>query len=113
MSVSQRPISDLHVTVKSREVQRAMLAEMRGDKEGAIKHFLAAAHLELVLAGDFESAGNQALALRSYLSAISCFWRAGQQERAANLSEEVSNRNPSSTSEIEEVLADLKASYPS
>jgi hypothetical protein len=36
-------------TVKSREVQRAMPAEMAGDR-AAVRHFLAAAHLELRIA---------------------------------------------------------------
>jgi len=40
------------VTVKSREAQRGLLAEMRGDGDSAIRHFLAAAHLEMVLAAD-------------------------------------------------------------
>jgi len=42
------PVSDLLVTVKSREMQRGMSAEMRGDPLTASRHFLAAAHLELV-----------------------------------------------------------------
>jgi hypothetical protein len=32
------------VTVKSGEVQRALLAEMRGDQAAARRHFLASAH---------------------------------------------------------------------
>ena len=61
------------VTVKSREVQRALLAEMRGDPEAAQRHFLASAHLELVLAADYEQAGDSPLSFRSQLSAASCF----------------------------------------
>src|SRR5438874_4475634 len=70
--------ANMITTVKSREVQRAMLAEMAGDRNTAIRHFLAAAHLELVLAEDYAASGVDDLALRSRLSAASCFWRAGQ-----------------------------------
>jgi hypothetical protein len=42
------------VTVKSREIQRALMAEIRRDRESATRHFLAAAHLELVLAADYD-----------------------------------------------------------
>ena len=49
MSSVQSTVSDMTVTVKSREVQRGMLAEMGSKHEEAREHFLAAAHLELVL----------------------------------------------------------------
>ena len=52
MSAAPAMVSDMLITVKSREVQRATLAEMRDDRKEAAKHFLAAAHLELVLADD-------------------------------------------------------------
>ena len=35
MSMAPASVSDMLVTVKSREVQRALLAEMRGDQEAA------------------------------------------------------------------------------
>ena len=54
MSTVQAPVSDMLITVKSREVQRGMLAEMGNRGTEARRHFLAAAHLELVLAGDYE-----------------------------------------------------------
>jgi hypothetical protein len=69
MSIASPPISDMFVTVKSREVQRALLAEMRGDRLAASRHFLARAHLELVLAHDYLQAGDPDRALRSSLSA--------------------------------------------
>ena len=53
MSAASPAVSDMLVTVKSREIQRALLAEMRGDQAAAPRHFLAAAHLELVLAEDY------------------------------------------------------------
>ncbi len=56
MAMPSSPVSDMLVTVKSREVQRGMLAEMRGDRAAASRHLLAAAHLELVLADDYAQA---------------------------------------------------------
>jgi hypothetical protein len=53
MAAAHAPVSDRLVTVKLREVQRGMLAEMRDDQTGAARHLLAAAHLELVLADDY------------------------------------------------------------
>ena len=53
MAAAHAPVSDMLVTVKSRELQRGMLAEMRGDRTGAARHLLAAAHLELVLDDDY------------------------------------------------------------
>ena len=82
MVTASSPVSDMLVTVKSRELQRGMLAEMRGDRTDATRHFLAAAHLELVLANDYKQAGQSDLARRSRLSAASCFWRAGQCQQA-------------------------------
>jgi hypothetical protein len=81
-------LSEMTMTVKSREVQRGMLAKMGGNAEEASEHFLAAAHLELVLFGDYEQAGDGELARRSRISAASCFWRAGEIERAQSLFEE-------------------------
>jgi len=86
MSTISGPVSDMLMTVKSREVQRGMLAEMRGDRPSAARHFLAAAHLELVLAADFDEIGDADLAVRSRLSVASCFWRAGDPLSARGLS---------------------------
>ena len=69
MSSVQSTVSDMTVTVKSREVQRGMLAAMGSRPEDAREHFLAAAHLELVLANDYEQAGDMELARRSRISA--------------------------------------------
>lgn len=57
MSTMQSPVSDMLVTVKSREVQRGLLAEMAGNREEASRHFLAAGRLEMVLANDYAVAG--------------------------------------------------------
>src|SRR5437879_5434532 len=85
MSMEPYPVSDMVARVKSREVQRALLAEMAGDRAAAIRHFLAAAHLELVLSEDYATAGVDDLALRSRFSAASCFWRAGQISQARSV----------------------------
>ena len=112
MSATSGAVSDMLVTVKSREVQRGMLAEMRGDRESSIHHFLAAAHLELVLASDYEEIGDPELALRSRLSAASCFWRAGQPERARSMIDQLSQSDPSRSTMIRKVLEDLEGSVP-
>jgi hypothetical protein len=94
-------------TVKSREVQRAILAEMAGDRAAAARHFLAAAHLELVLAADYAATGLDDLALRSQFSAASCFWRAGQATQAQAVFEALLQAHPDQTEEVQRVRADL------
>jgi hypothetical protein len=98
-------------TVKSRELQRALLAEMAGDRAAAARHFLAAAHLELVLAEDYAAAGSSDLALRSSISAASCFWRAGEVARAQSLFDEMLRAHPEQLSAIQQVIADLTREY--
>jgi hypothetical protein len=95
------------VTVKSREVQRGMLAEMGSRPEEAREHFLAAAHLELVLASDYEQAGDGELARRSRISAASCFWRAGDVGRANTIFDEERKSDPSGSDEIHDLINDL------
>ena len=112
MSTVQTPISDMLVTVKAREVQRGMLAEMGGEQARATRHFLAAAHLELVLANDYAQAGQDAMAFRSRLSAASCFWRAGQVEQARGLFEALVQDYPAHAAAIQGVLAELGQDYP-
>jgi hypothetical protein len=111
MSIAPSGVSDLVVTVKSREIQRGMLAQMRGDPAAAL-HFLAAAHLELVLAQDYDDAGDQALGRRSRLSAASCFWRAGRVAQARELFAALLQSDPSSASEVQAVQSDLEQQYP-
>jgi hypothetical protein len=112
MSAAPAMVSDMLVTVKSREVQRAMLAEMRGDRKEAAKHFLAAAHLELVLADEYAQAGQPELALRSGISAASCFWSAGQQERARPLFDELLQSHPTQADVLRQVVEELERDYP-
>jgi hypothetical protein len=112
MSTAPSPVSDMLVTVKSREVQRALLAEMRGDRAGAARHFLAGAHLELVLADDYSEAGDGNMALRSRLSAASCFWRAGDAVQARSLFEAMIRDQPGQATAIQEARAELERDYP-
>jgi hypothetical protein len=112
MSAALATVSDMLVTVKSREVQRAMMAEMRGDRKAAAKHFLAAAHLELVLADDYSQAGQPDLELRSLISAASCFWSAGHQDRARPLFDDLLQSHPTQTAAIQQVVQELERDYP-
>ena len=114
MPVAQPVVSDMVLTVKSRELQRGMLAEMRSDQEGVVRHFLAAAHLELVLADDYVQADQVDMALRSRLSAASCFWRAGWLAQARALFDGLLQDHPERGSEILQVLAELEGTgaYP-
>lgn len=112
MPTASAPVSDMLVTVKSRELQRALLAEMRGDREAARRHFLAGAHLELVLAADYEQAGDTALFFRSQISAASCFWRAGEQQQARRRLEELRAAHPSQAAAIQQVEMELDRDYP-
>jgi hypothetical protein len=100
------------ITVKSREVQRGMLAEMSGNQAEASQHFLAAAHLELVLAADYDQAGEPELARRSRISAASSFWRTGKAHEAQALFNSLTQADPARAGEIKDVLADLSASTP-
>jgi TolA-binding protein len=105
-------VSDMLVIVKSREVQRAMLAEMHGDRKEAAKHFLAAAHLELVLADDYAQAGQPELALRSGISAASCFWSAGEADRARRLFDELLRAYPGHADAVRQAVEELEKEYP-
>jgi hypothetical protein len=108
MSTAQAPVSDMVITVKSREVQRGMLAEMRGDSPAAARHFLAAAHLELVLANEYAEAGDDDLAIRSRLSAAACFWRGGQKEQAQSTIESLGQEHPERAASFQSTLAEFK-----
>jgi len=108
MSSVQTPVSDMLVTVKSREVQRGMLAEMGNRQTDARRHFLAAAHLELVLAGDYDQAGDADLARRGRISAASCFWRAGDPDRALAMFDDLIQEAPDQADEIREIIEELE-----
>src|SRR5438552_3205587 len=105
-------MSDMSVTVKARELQRALLAEMSGDHDAARRHFLAAAHLEMVLAADYERGGDSGLAFRSRISAASCLWRGGQPAQAQSLLDSLLQSAPDRTREIRTVIDDLSHHYP-
>ena len=111
MSLEPFPIGDLTATVKSREIQRAMLAEMARERSAAARHFLAAAHLELVLAEDYRAGGAPDLALRSRLSAASCFWRGGQITQAQELFDTLLVERPDQAAQIQHVRTELEQDY--
>jgi hypothetical protein len=108
MATVESPVSEMLVIVKSREAQRAMLAEARGDRAEAAKHFLATAHMELVLADDYAVAGNERLAFRSRRSAASAFWRAGQVETARSQFAAMLKDYPDRVPCIEEMVSELE-----
>jgi hypothetical protein len=112
MSDKSFRVNNLLATAKSREVQRAMLAEMQGDRAEASLHFLAAAHMELVLAADYDRAGEGELAARSRISAGSCLWRGGQPEQARPVFEALAQKHPEQVAEIQSVIAELTTDYP-
>lgn len=112
MSTEPARASETAAAVKSREVQRAMLAEMAGDRAAAARHFLAAAHLELVLAEDYTAAGLPHMALRSRLSAASCFWRAGETARGEAILNTVERADPAWAAEVQLLRADLSQHHP-
>jgi hypothetical protein len=100
------------VTVKAREFQRGTLAEMRKDQAAARKHFLAAAHLEVVLADDYRSVGDEEMVLRSLISAASCFWRGGQPAEADRVFDEIRQTFPNETGTVGELRDELARDYP-
>jgi hypothetical protein len=102
------PVKDVPSTAKSREIQRGMLAEMRGDKAAVEKHMLAAAQMELVLADDFRNAGKAKMAYRSLLSAASAFWRAGYPERARPVFAAMSQEFPEKAAVTNEAIQELE-----
>jgi hypothetical protein len=112
MSAAPTPVSDMTVTVKAREIQRAMLAEMRGDRNRANQHFLAAAHLEWVLADDYEQTGQTEMSFRSRISAASCLWRGGRSEQAQQIFDNLVRSDPSQESEVRTIVAELEHDYP-
>jgi hypothetical protein len=112
MPATTSRVSDMLVTVKSREVQRAMFAESSGDRDAARRHFLAAAHLELVLAHDFDEAAEPDLALRSRISSASCLWSAGQVDQGRQALEKLQTQYPAQAKEIQQIIADLTGNYP-
>src|SRR5262245_31983909 len=112
MTPNPHPVSDMLLTVKSREVQRGMLAEMRNEPANAAPHYLAAAYLELVLAGDYRAADLPALARRSRLSAASCLWRAGRIGEAKEVLAALAGEHPEAAEEVRLMMAELQASRP-
>jgi hypothetical protein len=107
MSALRAPVSEMLVIVKSRETQRAMLAEMQGNRAEAERHFLAAAHLELVLADDYTKAGDDFMAFRSRSSAAAAFWRSGHIKTARKHYAALARKHPKKTRIIKTEIAEL------
>jgi ABC-type transport system involved in multi-copper enzyme maturation permease subunit len=105
---SASQISDMLVLVTSREVERGELAQTRGDTQNAIRHYLAAAHMCLVLAEEYADNAQFESALRSRKNAVSCFWRAGHTLQARLLLEELKQENQFLSQEIDGVVLDLQ-----
>lgn len=112
MATTSAAVSDMLVTVKSRIAQRAIFAEMSGDQEAARRHFLAAAHLEVVLAHDYDEAGEPELALRSRISSASCLWRGGEIEQGRRALTELQVQQPGQTTAIQQILDELTRDHP-
>jgi hypothetical protein len=112
MVAAQPIVSDMLITVKSREIQRAMQARDRGNVEAARKHYLAAGHLELVLADDYEAARDSRLAFRSRLSAASCFWIGGEVDRGRDLFDQLRKQYPNRAAEVDDARGELEESLP-
>lgn len=106
------PVNNLLATAKSREVQRALQAEMRGAHQEAVLHFLAAAHMELVLANDYDHAGESALAFRSRVSAASSLWRAGHPDQGRAIFNDLLKAHPAQVTELQRIQAELAHDYP-
>lgn len=106
--MSTTVVSDMLVTTKSREIQRGMLAEMRGDRAAAGRHLLAAAHLELVLADDYTAARESKLAIRSRISAASCFWRGGDVARGREVFESIVRDHPERSATVQNLIEELE-----
>jgi hypothetical protein len=69
-------------------------------------------HLELVLAHDYDAAGEAALAFRSRISSASCFWCGGEVDQGRQAQEALQKQQPAQTAAIEEVLAELTRDHP-
>jgi hypothetical protein len=108
MPLEPSGVSDLTATVKSREVQRGQFAEMSGDHAAAARHFLAAAHLELVLAEDYAQSGPGDLALRSRIGAASCLWRTGDVAQSRTRFAAAAKDHPRQAAAIRQLVADLE-----
>jgi hypothetical protein len=108
MATAESSVSEMLVIVKARQLQRAMFAEASRNPGKAAKHFLAAAHLELVLADDYAEAGQERLALRSKLSAASCLWHGGEIKRARSLFNSLVKEYPAKTKLIKSTVAELE-----
>ena len=112
MATAQTPVSEALILAASQETQRGMLAEWSGNRAGAARHLTAAAHLELVIAEDYDDAGNSRDALYRMISAASCFWRGGDIPRARELFGGMQSKYPKKAKLIAEIVAELERDFP-
>lgn len=112
MATAESPVNEMLVIVKARQIQRAMFAEAANDPARAAKHFLAAAHLELVLADDYAEAGQADHAFRSQVSAASCLWRGGDVKHARALFSALLKKRPAKAKLIKATIAELEGKQP-
>ncbi|MBI1832655.1 MAG: hypothetical protein HYR84_14540 [Planctomycetes bacterium] len=112
MATAESSVSEMLAIVKSRQIQRAIFAEAANDPARAARHFLAAGHLELVLADDYADAGQHDLAFRSRLSAASCLWRGGDVKRARAVFNAMLKQHPGKAKIIKSTIAELDGKKP-
>jgi hypothetical protein len=85
---------------------------MSGDRSRSAAHFLAGAHLELVLAQDYAQCGLDEMALRSRISSASCFWRAGNVAAARVAFQGLIREFPDQAESLQRIIAELEIDYP-
>ena len=61
-----------------------------------------------MIASDYDEASDAELARRSWISAASCFWRAGESDEAQAIFDTLSQADPPRANEIQEVIDELK-----
>ena len=103
---------DMMVTVKSRLIQRAIMAEARRDQDAAVKYHTAAAHLDLLLADEYAEEGDRFLDFRSRLSAACGLWKAGQVEVARQQFATLPGQFPERARHIEICLEEMEQWSP-
>jgi hypothetical protein len=108
MSTTKPMVNEMLVIVKSREIQRAWLAERANQPDEARKHYLAGGALEMVLADDYRQVSEEKLARRSRISAATCFWRAGARTNAEEVLEQLRKEDPARAAEVDRIRHELE-----
>jgi hypothetical protein len=108
MSTTRSAELDYLIALKTRELQRAWLAERAMPPKDAHKHYLGGAVLELLLADEYSQAGEVRLARRSKISAATCYWRAGLQSYANEVLEDLRRDDPLRSAEVDDIRQRLE-----